>query len=168
MITNGFLINGAIVVGLLIALLAVVFTLAFVDVGLANRCGVRFIRLPQLSAISLAYVFYFNVDPAWFEAAGKVGSPEFSRAALILKAVGIAIGALLVARNFWRAPFLVAIGGTALQVVTAYLFGQAMVVMVGLVLASLIFGAGSAFVPTSSPTQTVYINRTDYNSSPPF
>jgi len=116
--------------------------------------------------ISSAYAFYFNVDPAWFEAAGKAGSPEFARVGLILKGIGLAICVLLVVRNFLRAPFFIALGGTALQCFTAYLLGQAMVVMIGLVLVSVIVGMGAAFAPVPSPTRTVYINRTDYNSSP--
>ncbi len=81
--------------------------------------------MPELAAITLATALSRFVSHSWFEAAGKIGSPEYARVQYLFCAGAIAVMVLLAVRNFWRASLLIALVGTALQVFVAYMFGAA-------------------------------------------
>jgi hypothetical protein len=98
------------------------------------------LSLPELAAITLATALSRFVSHSWFEAAGKIGSPEYGRVQYLFCAGAIAVMVLLAVRNFWRASLLIALVGTALQVFVAYMFGAAMVLWSGVAVIALLLG----------------------------
>jgi hypothetical protein len=143
MITNEMLTGGLWILFCIVLGFLYVLTPAIASGDLIRRSGVNFLAVPKVIAITLTAALYYYVDPAWFEAAGKIGSPEFARVALILKGMGLGILVLLAVHNFRKASFKYAVLGTCLQCLVVYFYGQVLVLFVGLLLvAVLVYGIG--------------------------